>query len=172
MPRKQRTWIHRTGCHSGIASLVMACTLVHAQTLDYPQAQRALQSGQSDVAFRAFQKLAQHGDPASQFQLSLLYRTGRGVAPNPQQSLHWLKRAAGGGYSEALSNLGGEYSKGQLLRQDKVKALTLFLLAQAKGLGFAATNAQTAARMLSPAQVTEAQTMAEQCLQASLQPCL
>lgn len=157
---------------SMVATLALACTLVQAQALDYPQAQQALQSGQLETAVRAFQTLAQQGDAASQFQLSLLYRTGRGVAPSAQQYMQWLLRSARSGYGAALSNLGGEYSRGQLLRQDNVKALTLFLLAQAQGLELAGTNAQTAARTLSPVQIEQAKTMAQRCLQGSLQACL
>jgi TPR repeat protein len=144
----------------------------HAQTPNYAQAQQALQSGQLTAAFTAFQTLAKQGDAASQFQLSLLYRTGRGVAPSAQQSMQWLLRSARSGYGAALSNLGGEYAKGQWVKQDNVKALALFLLAQANGLDVANSNAQTVARTLDPAQVEQAKALAQGCLQGSMQPCL
>lgn len=144
----------------------------HAQTPNYAQAQQALQAGQYTAAFHAFQALAREGDAASQFQLSLLYRTGRGVAPNAQQAMQWLQRAAQGRHGGALSNLGGEYARGQTVREDKVKALALFLLAQAQGADVGSTNAQTLARTLSPAQITQAQTLAQNCHAGSMQPCL
>lgn len=154
--------------------LCWACTstVAHAQTPTYTQAQQALQSGQYAAAFTAFQALAREGDPASQFQLSLLYRTGRGVAPNAQQAMQWLQRAAQGRHGGALSNLGGEYARGQTVREDKVKALALFLLAQAQGADVGGTNAQTLARTLSAAQITQAQALAQGCHTGSMQPCL
>lgn len=144
----------------------------HAQSTTYAQAQQALQSGQYTAAFNAFQTLAREGDAASQFQLSLLYRTGRGVAPNAQLAMQWLQRAAQGRHGGALSNLGGEYARGQTVREDKVKALALFLLAQAQGADVGGTNAQTLARTLSATQITQAQTMAQGCHTGSMQPCL
>ncbi|MDZ7937299.1 MAG: hypothetical protein U5M53_03045 [Rhodoferax sp.] len=141
-------------------------------TQRYAQAQQMLLSGQHAAAAQVFRQLATQGDAASQFQLSLLYRSGRGVAASTQQSLQWLQRSARSGYAAALSNLGGEYAKGQLLREDNVKALTLFLLAQARGLEVAGTNAQTAARTLSAEQIRHARTQAQSCLQSSMQPCL
>ena len=116
------------------AMFALSGAWAHAQAPSYAQAQQALQAGQYTTAFQAFQALAREGDAASQFQLSLLYRSGRGVAPNAQQALQWLQRAAQGRNAEALSNLGGEYARGQSVRQDKVKALALFLLAQALSL--------------------------------------
>lgn len=160
-------------CHAAVISaLLLASPLAHAQTPSYAQAQQALQSGQYTAAFDAFQTLAREGDAASQFQLSLLYRTGKGVAPNAQQAMQWLQRAAQGRHGGALSNLGGEYARGQTVREDKVKALALFMLAQAQGADVGGTNAQTLARTLSAAQITQAQTLAQGCHTGSMQPCL
>jgi uncharacterized protein len=167
-------------CRSGAVRLGLASALIAIASLAvaqtdsqrYAQARQLLQSGQPAAAAQAFRQLAAEGDSASQFELSLLYRTGKGVPINTQQSMQWLQRAARGGYAPALSNLGGEYAKGQLLREDNVKALTLFLLAHARGLAVAGTNAQTAARTLNAAQVQTAKIQAQNCLQGSIQSCI
>ena len=154
-------------------ALLTTLTLAQAQTDPrYAQAQQQLQSGQAATAVQTFRELATAGDAASQFQLSLLYRTGRGVPTDARQSLQWLRRAAAGNYPEALSNLGGEYAKGQVLAQDKVRALALFYLAQARGLNEAGTNAQVVARMLTPAQVAQGRELALRCEREGPQPCL
>jgi TPR repeat protein len=138
----------------------------------YAQAERMMQSGQVAPAVEAFRQLATSGDAASQFQLSLLYRAGRGVPADPRASLQWLRRAAGGNYPEALSNLGGEYAKGQAVAQDKVRALALFYLAEARGLNAARTNAQVVGRMLTPAQLAQGRELALRCEREGPQPCL
>lgn len=162
-----------TLCLSALLATLALCSMsAHAQTLSYTQAQQALQAGQYSAAFNAFQTLASQGDAASQFQLSLLYRTGKAVAPNGPLALQWLQRAAQGRYGEALSNLGGEYARGQALRQDKVKALALFLLAQTQGVDVAGTNAQTVARTLNAPQIEQAKALAQTCAQGSMRPCL
>jgi TPR repeat protein len=161
--------------HLGLAiTLAGAAGLAAAQAdaQRYALAQQMLQSGQQAAAAQAFRQLATDGDAASQFQLSLLYRTGRGVPADPRASFEWLRRAAGGSYPEALSNLGGEYAKGQMVAQDKVRALALFYLARARGLNEAGTNAQVVARMLSPEQVTQGQALAQRCEREGPQPCL
>ena len=103
--------IHAIACACWLVFLWGLSTASPAQTPTYVQAQQALQSGQLETAFRTFQALAQGGDAPSQFQLSLLYGSGRGVAPNAQLARQWLMRAAAGRHGEALSNLGGDYTR-------------------------------------------------------------
>jgi TPR repeat protein len=155
-------------------TLVSTAGFAKAQTdaQRYAQAQQMLQSGQVVPAAQAFRQLATSGDAASQFQLSLLYRTGRGVPADPRASLQWLRRAAGSNYPEALSNLGGEYAKGQAVAQDKVRALALFYLAEAGGLNAARTNAQVVSRMLTPAQLAQGRELALRCEREGPQPCI
>jgi TPR repeat protein len=86
--------------------------------------------------------------------------------------LQWLRRAAGSNYPEALSNLGGEYAKGQAVAQDKVRALALFYLAEAGGLNAARTNAQVVSRMLTPAQLAQGRELALRCEREGPQPCI
>jgi TPR repeat protein len=155
-------------------ALVSAAGFAFAQAdaQRYAQAQQMLQSGQHAAAAQAFRQLATDGDAASQFQLSLLYRMGRGVPADPRASLQWLRRAAAGSYPAALSNLGGEYAKGQAVAQDKVRALALFYLAEAGGMNEARTNAQVVARMLTPEQLTQGRDLALRCTREGPQPCL
>lgn len=154
-------------------ALLATLTWAQAQTDPrYTQAQQQLQSGHAAAAAQTLTELATAGDAASQFQLSLLYRTGRGVPADARLSLQWLRRAAAGNYPAALSNLGGEYAKGHMLAQDKVRALALFYLAQAGGLSEAGTNAQVVARKLTPEQVTQGRELALRCEREGLQACL
>jgi TPR repeat protein len=61
---------------SVVVFLIVAAALP-AQTLD--DALAAYQRGQFFVAAQAFTKLAEQGDAKAQFQLGLLYYTGKGV---------------------------------------------------------------------------------------------
>ena len=154
-------------------ALLTTLTAANAQTDPrYTQAQQQLQSGQTAEAVQTFRQLATEGDAASQFQLSLMYHTGRGVPADPRAALQWLRRAAAGNYPAALSNLGGEYAKGQAVAQDKVRALALFYLAEARGLRDASTNAQVVARTLTPEQLAQGRELALRCERESPQPCL
>jgi TPR repeat protein len=170
-------WMHqqRQALNWALAVALFCTTgFANAQTdaQRYAQAHRMLQSGQVEAGVEAFRQLATSGDAASQFQLSLLYRTGRGVPADPRASLQWLRRAAGGNYPEALSNLGGEYAKGQAVAQDRVRALALFYLAEVGGLNAARTNAQVVGRMLTPAQLAQGRELALRCEREGPQPCL
>lgn len=165
----------RTTLRLGVAILWVSTGAVASAQPDtqrYAQAQQMLQSGQAAAAAQTFRQLATDGDAASQFQLSLLYRTGRGVSADPRATLQWLRRAAAGNYPAALSNLGGEYAKGQGVAQDKVRALALFYLAQAGGLREASTNAQVVARTLTPEQLAQGRELALRCEREGPQPCL
>jgi TPR repeat protein len=171
--RLLRAWCK--ALHLGLAMALLSSTgLATAQTdaQRYAQAHRMMQSGQVEAGVEAFRQLATSGDAASQFQLSLLYRTGRGVPADPRASLQWLRRAAGGNYPEALSNLGGEYAKGQAVPQDKVRALALFYLAEARGLNAARTNAQVVGRRLTPEQLAQGRELALRCEREGPQTCL
>jgi uncharacterized protein len=167
-------------CRSGAVRLGLASALIAIASLAvaqtdsqrYAQARQLLQSGQPAAAAQAFRQLATEGDSASQFELSLLYRSGRGVGADPRASLKWLRRAAAGSYPAALSNLGGEYAKGSFVVQDRIRALALFFLAEAGGLREASTNAQVVARTMTREQQTQAHDLALRCQRGGPQACL
>jgi len=73
-------------------------------------------------AARLFRQLAAQGDANSQFRLSLMYGTGRGMPLDYRESVRLLRLAARQGNASAQSNLGVAYIKGRGVAQDYVRA--------------------------------------------------
>jgi TPR repeat protein len=64
------------------------------------------QEGNYKSAFEYFSKGAELGDAGAHYELSCLYRDGRGVEKDKKKQLHHLEEAAIGGDPEARNNLG------------------------------------------------------------------
>lgn len=140
-----------------------------AQT--YEDAMAAKDAGDYANAFKLWQPLAVQGDARSQFQLSLLFGRGQGVPVNPKESLKWLRLAATRGNASAQSNLGAAYSRGVGVPRDDIRAVAWFTIAADSGSTQALTNRAVALRRMTPAQIRQAQEMAADCSQRSLQAC-
>jgi TPR repeat protein len=56
---------------------------------------------------------AEKGDAASQFNLGMLYVSGKGVSKDEAEAVRWLRKAAEQDYAEAQFNLGNHYHKGE-----------------------------------------------------------
>ncbi|MEX1198389.1 MAG: tetratricopeptide repeat protein [Pseudohongiellaceae bacterium] len=72
-------------------------------------------AGEGDyaTAIREFRRAAGDGLDVAQYNLGILYYTGRGVEPDHEQALHWLKQAARQGHTAAQFNVGVMYFNGQ-----------------------------------------------------------
>jgi TPR repeat protein len=83
---------------------------------------------------------AQGGDTEAQFKVATLYAQGRGVTRNIDQSLHWLRQAAGAGHAEAQYNLGSAYQFGHGLPPDDTEAFRWYEQSALAGFGKAQRN--------------------------------
>ena len=72
---------------------------------DVPDLQKTLQS-------------ARQGNAAAQFNLGLMYDSGRGVRQDYTKAVQWYRKAAEQGNVEAQHNLGAVYVNGQGVHQD------------------------------------------------------
>ncbi len=72
---------------------------------DVPDLQKTLQS-------------ARQGNAAAQFNLGLMYDSGRGVRQDYTKAVQWYRKAAEQGNVEAQHNLGAVYANGQGVRRD------------------------------------------------------
>jgi len=122
-------------------------------------------------AARLFRQLAAQGDANSQFRLSLMYATGRGMPLDYSESVRLLRLAARQGNSSAQSNLGVAYVKGRGVAQDYVRAHAWFSLSALSGNPDAATNRDVAERRMTPQQIAMAKAMALQCQQGNYEGC-
>jgi TPR repeat protein len=78
-------------------------------------------------------QLAEQGDEEAQFSLGLMYDTGNQVKRNPEQAVHWFKKAAAAGIAGACLYLGMKYAFGAGINQNKNKALHWYEQAALQG---------------------------------------
>jgi len=84
------------------------------------------------VADRVFLS-ADRGDPAAQYRLGLLYKTGLLVPQNAGEAAAWFQKAAEQGQVDAEYELGMAFLSGEGVSQDNVNAYTWFVVASAAG---------------------------------------
>jgi TPR repeat protein len=65
------------------------------------------------------------GYPDAQFELGMLYRTGRGVRKDPAEAAMWIEKAAKRGHRESIEALAQMLSVGEGIRADDAEALRL-----------------------------------------------
>lgn len=141
-----------------------------AATLE--EATSAKDRGDFAVAFSQFKQLAASGDAAAQFQLSLLYGSGRGTKMDVKEALHWLRVSATHGNPQAQSNLGVAFSRGKGVAQDPIRAYAWFAAAAASGDSVAITNRDISAGKLSDQQLLQAKALLIECQRIGFAPCL
>jgi hypothetical protein len=122
-----------------------------------------------------FEQAAIQGDAMAQFNLGMLYAQGQGVPKDNATARQWWEKAAAQGYADAQYNLGVRYAQGQGVPQDDVRSYMLFSVAAASSTGDlqknAAGNRDKVARRMTPAQIAEAQRLAQQCQTQQFKGC-
>ncbi len=113
-------------------------------------------------AVRWYRKSAEQGDADAQYNLALMYDNGYGVPQDYVQAAKLYKKAAEQGDTEAQYNLGVMYGQGQGVPQDYVRAHMWFNLAGAQGNKEATKYRAHVAKLMTPAQITEAQRLARE----------
>jgi len=110
---------------------------------------------------------AEQGRSWPQFNLGRMYHHGRGVPQNYTEALRWYRLAAAQGVASAQSALGVMYANGEGTVRDNVQAHKWFNLAAARFSSGeseqrenAVRNRDIVARLMTPAQVIEAQRLA------------
>ena len=103
----------------------------------------------------------------SQYNLGVMYASGRGVAQDYNQAVSWYRKTADQGLAPAQYNLGVMYTKGQGVTQDYVEAHKLFNIFAAystdKEVQDAATKGKNiVAEKMTSAQIAEAQKRARE----------
>jgi hypothetical protein len=138
----------------------------------FEEATSAKDRGEFAVAFSQFKQLATAGDAAAQFQLSLLYSSGRGTKMDAREALHWLRMSATRGNPQAQSNLGVAFSRGKGVAQDPIRAYAWLAAAAASGDSIAITNRDVVASKLTEQQVIQAKALSIECQRSGFKPCL
>lgn len=78
----------------------------------YGNARMAFMFGQYEVAFKAWEPLANEGYAKAQAALAWMYHTGNGVKRNTTTAVSWYRKAADQGHAIAQNNLAVMYESG------------------------------------------------------------
>jgi len=90
---------------------------------DYEAGLEAAQNGDYETALREFTAAAEEGLVVAQYNLAILYFSGRGVEQDFDQAFRWTVAAADQGHTQAQFNLGALYYQGQGTSRDREAAL-------------------------------------------------
>ena len=121
-------------------------------------------SGRRDyaISLRLWRPLADQGDAIAQFNLGLTYDKGWGVPQNDAEAAKWYRLAADQGNANAQNDLAVMYTKGEGVPQDFVRAHMWFNLSAARGGQSSASNRDSIAKLMTPAQIAEAEKLARE----------
>ncbi len=109
-------------------------------------------------AVKWYRLAADQGRTDAQYQLGHLYYKQNDYA----EAAKWFRLAADQGRAEAQSNLGVMYAEGDGVPPDCVQAFMWFSLAAAQNHKDAIKNRDSAASLMTPAQMAEAQKLARE----------
>ncbi|MBK9306541.1 MAG: sel1 repeat family protein [Nitrospira sp.] len=123
----------------------------------------------------AVQAQANQGDAEAQNSLGELYAKGMGMPQDYAQARVWYEKAAAQGHPLAQNNLAELYFAGLGVPQDYVRAYMWVTLAaghmQGEEKKQAEENRDDVAQRMTPAQITEAKRLSEQCRSKKFKGC-
>ena len=118
---------------------------------------------QSDAkAANWFLKAANQDHAPAQSNLGVMHAEGRGVKQDDAEAAKWFLKAADKGLAEAQTILGLMCVKGHGVAQNYILAHMWLNLAAAQGDAGALTSRDQLARIMTPAQIAEAQRLAQE----------
>ncbi len=137
------------------------------QTTAFPPA------GSKDL--QTLQTQANQGNAEAQNGLGELYAKGKGMVQDYAQARAWYEKAAAQGHPHAQNNLAELYFAGLGVPQDYVRAYMWVDLAAAHMKGDdhkqAVENRDDVAQRMTPAQITEAKRLSQQCRANKFKSC-
>ena len=96
--------------------------------------------GDYATALRLLRSLAAQNDVTAEFNLGIVYDSGRGVPVDHAEALRWYAKAADQGYPLAQFNLGVAYEQGKFLVQDYAAAARWYSKSADQGYAGAEAN--------------------------------
>jgi len=127
---------------------------------------RAYRAGKYQKAFERIKPIAEQGHLQAQVYLGAMYNNGQGVAKDHTEAAKWYRKAAMVGWLIAQNLLGTMYAIGHGVPQDYVLAYKWFSLgakhSQGREIEEAVSNRNVIKKMMTPAQVAEAQKLARE----------
>jgi TPR repeat protein len=120
--------------------LLLALSAVPVAALAEDPGITAYTKGDYAKAYAEFKAAAERGDLRGQYNLGVLYFTGRGVRKDLERAVEWYRRAAAQGLAVAQSALGLSYYRGDGVEQNYAQARKWFGKAAEQGLAWAQYN--------------------------------
>jgi TPR repeat protein len=111
-------------------------------------------------AAKWYRLAGEQGDALAQTRLGFMYEMGKGGSQNFAEAAKWLRLAAEQGRVAAQDSLGGLYVSGRGVPKDYVVAYMWLSLSAAQGDHDAAIQRDLVAKLITPAQIAEAQKLA------------
>ncbi|MBN4079364.1 SEL1-like repeat protein [Beggiatoa alba] len=106
----------------------------------YSNARMAFLFGQYEIAFKAWQPLAEDGYAKAQAALAWMYHTGNGIPKNTKTAFLWYTKAAKQGHAIAQNNLAVLYEKGLGTHVNTTAAAAWYRDSADSGYSFAQYN--------------------------------
>jgi hypothetical protein len=127
-------------------------------------------SGQAAVWYR---KAAEQSDGAAQLDLGVKYLLGDGVPKNYSEAMKWTLMAAKQGKASAQIQMGTIYKHGYGVPQNYILAYMWFDVAthDAYHKELSKNDIAQLTPDMAPSQISEAESLAQQCLQSNYQAC-
>ena len=146
------------------------------RAVDAAQFQYGLQAAQAGDylnALMTFSWLAEGGHADAQGALGILYREGRGVPQDLDEAVKWFRLGARRGDPGAQTSLGLAYFDGKGVAANPTKALVWFTVAASKAGANspAAQNRDRLRQIMTPAQMQEAEDLAQRCTTSNFADC-
>ncbi len=147
-----------------VLSVVVALVFVLAAPTwaDFQAGIEAADRGDYLTALKDFQLSSERGVVSARYNLGVMYQLGLGVPQNYQEAARWYQKAAEQGDSQSQFNLGTMYDEGQGVPKDYVLAHMWMNLAAAKGVKEAVKGRDLLEKLMTPAQLAEAQRLARE----------
>ena len=123
------------------------------------------------TAVKWYTLAAEQGYASAQYNLGLKYANGEGVPQDDKTAVKWWTLAAEQGDASAQNNLGNMYRLGTEVIQDKVYAHMWANLAGSNGSKKGRELRDFVAERMTPAQITEAQRLARECVRKKYKGC-
>ena len=123
-----------------LAAVLAVMLALPAAAHDFEKGWNAFERGDHAAAEREWRLFAEQGDANAQFNLGLMYATGKGVAQDSAEAVKWFRKAAEQGVARAQYNLGHMYETGDGVAQDSGAAVQWFLQAAEQGVARAQYN--------------------------------
>ena len=117
-------------------------------------------------AVRWYRKSAVQGNSDAQYILGIKYANGDGVAEDDAEAIRWYRKSAEQGDADAQHDLGLMHANGEGVTEDNVQAYAWFSVAAAQGHEQSKIVKYRIATDMTSAEITKAQTLSRELLQA------